>query len=200
MLVLFQAPLQSEGAGLAGLPADYAGDQVRAADPVCVVQVGRRPLRRMVRMRVIEADDFKAALMRFALHANQFTRIDVVARAGRGGGDIGAGNDSDHRAVVARGRAQQNAAAFLRVAGFAMVAQRVIVGGREFEQVRTPLIGILARGITARVRRRVVGFVLLEAPLHLLGRELIDNAGGNIGLFHFSNLEVNRSVWRDRRQ
>ena len=45
-------------------------------------QVGLRPLGRMVGVRVIEADDVFAALAAFALNADQFLGIDVVAVVG----------------------------------------------------------------------------------------------------------------------
>src|SRR5713226_4242369 len=47
----------------------HAGDHVGAAEPVRFGEIGLRPARGMVRMRVVEADDVLAALAAFPLNA-----------------------------------------------------------------------------------------------------------------------------------
>src|SRR6266481_7624282 len=57
----------------------HTRDHVRAAEPVGFRQVGGRPLRGMVGMGVIEADDVLAVLAAFALNADELSGIDLVA-------------------------------------------------------------------------------------------------------------------------
>jgi hypothetical protein len=57
----------------------HARNHVGTSKPVCFCQIGDRPLRWMIRMRVIEANDILAALATFALNANELFRIDMVA-------------------------------------------------------------------------------------------------------------------------
>ena len=42
-------------------------------------EISLRPLRGMVRMRVVETDDVLTAFAALALDADQFARIDVIA-------------------------------------------------------------------------------------------------------------------------
>src|SRR5579872_1479079 len=57
----------------------HAGDDVGAADPVGLGEVGRRPLGGMVGVGMIEADDVLAAAAAFTLDSHQFLGIDIVA-------------------------------------------------------------------------------------------------------------------------
>src|SRR6266852_982930 len=57
----------------------HARDHVGTAEPVGFFEVGGRPLRGMIRVRVIEADDVLAALAAFALNTDKFPGIDLVA-------------------------------------------------------------------------------------------------------------------------
>ena len=57
----------------------HTGNHIRAPDPVGFSEIGCRPLSRMVGMRMVEADNIFAALAPFALDADQFAGIDVVA-------------------------------------------------------------------------------------------------------------------------
>ena len=56
-------------------------------------EIGLRPSRGMIGMRVVEADDVFAALPAFALDADQFARIDVIAVLRRIGSSIAAAGD-----------------------------------------------------------------------------------------------------------
>ena len=102
----------------------HAGDHVRAAEPVGFGEIGWRPLGGMVGMGVVEADDIFSAVAAFALDANQFARIDVVAVVRRVGPSVAAARRRGH----ARGRvifeaAEQHAAAFVWVGFFAVLAE-----------------------------------------------------------------------------
>src|SRR4051794_26028296 len=79
VFVGFVAAGEFEGLGQDGFTLVYAGDHVRAAYPVGFVVVGLRPLGGMVRVRVVEAYYVFPPISAFALDADQFTGIDVVA-------------------------------------------------------------------------------------------------------------------------
>ena len=66
LLVGFVAAGELEGIGQHGFAFFHAGDDVGTAKPVGFGEVGLRPLRRMIWVRVIEADDVLAALAAFA--------------------------------------------------------------------------------------------------------------------------------------
>ena len=95
-------PVEFEGVRERGLPFFHAGDDVGAAEPVGLGQVGRRPLGGMVRMGMVEADDVFAALAAFTLDAHQFLGIDVVAVVGGVGAGVAAagGRGDDAGSVV----------------------------------------------------------------------------------------------------
>src|SRR6516162_4072579 len=61
-LVRFVASLQFEGVGEDRLALLDAGDHVRAADPMGFFVIGLRPLRGMIRVRMVEADDVFSAV------------------------------------------------------------------------------------------------------------------------------------------
>ena len=79
LLVGFTAACQFKRVGDGCLSFFHAGDDIRAANPVGFGEISLRPLRRMVGMGVIEADDILAAFAAFTLDADQFARIDVIA-------------------------------------------------------------------------------------------------------------------------
>src|SRR5579875_3524886 len=61
------------------------------------------------------------------------------------------------------------------------------------------LVMILQRICLARgPRRRVVGLVLLKAPVHLLAREFVHHAGGDVGFLDVPELKADRAVGRNR--
>src|SRR4029077_11055645 len=103
-------------------------DHVRTAEPVGFGEVGLRPLRGMVGVRVVEADDVFVAGAAFALDADQFLRVNAVAvLRGVGAGIAAAGGREDDADVTVHG-SQQNAAAFVRVGFFAVAADFGVVG------------------------------------------------------------------------
>src|ERR1700691_3518343 len=123
-LISFVCTREFEGIGDRGFPMLHGGDDVGAADPVGLGEIGLRPARGMVGMRVVEADDVFTALAAFALNAHQFPGIDVVAVLGRVSAGVAATSSRGHdaRAVVIRA-AEQDTAAFVRVGLFAVAAE-----------------------------------------------------------------------------
>ncbi len=113
---------------MAAFPFFYGGDDIGAAHPVGFRKVGLRPLRRMVGMRVVETDDILAALAAFALNADEFLGIDVVAVMGGVGAGVAAtrGAGDDARSIVIEA-SQKNAAAFVRIGFFAVVTKSVVL-------------------------------------------------------------------------
>src|SRR5438477_3777367 len=104
-------------------------NDVRAADPVRLLEVGLRPLRRMIGMGVIEADDVLVSLARLALDANELLGIDVIAVMGRIRAGVAAAGDRRDRANVAIHLAEKHAAAFMRISFLAVAADfRVVLG------------------------------------------------------------------------
>ena len=97
-------------------------------------EVGCRPLRGVVRMGVIKADNILATLAAFALNANQFPRIDVVAVVGRVLARVAAARDARNglRAVVVE-PPQQHAAALMGIGFFSVLTKGGVVGLRELE-------------------------------------------------------------------
>jgi hypothetical protein len=96
--------------------------------------VGFRPLRRMIGMGVVEADDIFSALAAFALDAHQFLGIDVVAIvSGIGARVAAAGSARDDAAAVLFEATKENAAAFVRISLFAVAAKGVVVIGVDLQ-------------------------------------------------------------------
>src|ERR1700679_1673161 len=135
LFVVFAGAAQQERVGECGFSLLDAGDDVRAAEPVGFGEVGLGPLRGMVGVRVVKADDVQAEATRLALNFDQLLRGDVVAVV-RG---VGAGVASaDDLLDVIRGRgaialagdvlAEQHAAALVRVGLFAVSAQCFVIG------------------------------------------------------------------------
>ena len=63
-LLAFFSAASSKELVCVGRACSHAGDDVGAADPVGLGEIGRRPASGMVRMRVVEADDVQLALAR----------------------------------------------------------------------------------------------------------------------------------------
>lgn len=79
----------------------HTRNDVGAADPVRLLEVGPRPLRGVIWMGVIEADDVLVPLARLALDANELLGIDVIAVLGRIGAGVAAASGRRDRANVA---------------------------------------------------------------------------------------------------
>ena len=110
-----------------GLPFLHAGNHIRAAEPVRFGEISRRPLCRMVRMRMIKADDVLSALAAFPLDANQFARIDVIAVLRRIRTRVAATSDRTLRSRLAIHLAKQNSAAFVRIGLLAVPTKSVVI-------------------------------------------------------------------------
>jgi hypothetical protein len=78
-LVLFGFFPQRESVCKNGLALGNRRDYVRTTQPVSLGKVRRRPLRRMVRMRVIESGDTQPLHARFTLDSDQFSKGNLVA-------------------------------------------------------------------------------------------------------------------------
>src|SRR5579864_2337299 len=107
----------------------HTRNDVRAADPVRFLEVGLRPLRGMIGMGVIEADDVLVALARLALDANEFLGINVIAVLGRIGAGVAAAGGRRDRANIAIHLAEEDPATFMRISFLAVATDfRVVLG------------------------------------------------------------------------
>src|SRR5262249_3611418 len=107
----------------------YAGDDIRTADPMGFGVIGGRPLRRVIGMRMVEADDVFFALAGFALDAHQFFGVDVVAVLRRVGSRVArAGDGSNNSRAIIFEAPEEHAAALVRIGLLAMLAKRVVMG------------------------------------------------------------------------
>src|SRR5579872_1926488 len=78
-LVVFGGSGEAEGVRLAGRAVFDGSDEVAAADPVSLGEVGGRPAGGVIGMGMVEADDVETALAAGALDADELLRSDVVA-------------------------------------------------------------------------------------------------------------------------
>ncbi len=123
LLVVLVATRQLEGISQRGFALFNAGDDVRAAKPVSFGEVGRRPLRRMVRVGVVEANDVLFTLAAFPLDSDQFFGIDVVAVLRRIGTRVARACEGSYYArAIAIHSTEQDAAALVRIGFLAMLA------------------------------------------------------------------------------
>jgi len=122
-LIVLVGAGQFERVGHGRLTLLHAGDDVGAADPVGLGEVGRGPLGGMVGMGMIEADDVLAAATAFTLDSHQFLGIDVVAVVRRIGSGVAAARSRGHDAgAVVVEAPKENATAFMRVGFFSVAA------------------------------------------------------------------------------
>src|SRR5215472_6031967 len=132
-LVVFGGAGEEEGVGVGGVAYGDGGDDVGAAEPVGFGEVGVGPLRGVVGVGVVEADDVEALVAGLALGGDELFGSDVVAVV-RGIGARVAGaekrGDADGGGL---GFAEENAAAFVGVGGFAVGAEVVVEGLGEDE-------------------------------------------------------------------
>jgi hypothetical protein len=98
-------------------------------------EVGGRPLRGMVGMRVVEACDVKAAAACFALDFYQLGGSDLIAVVGGIGADVsgGQGSFNEPSRVGLRKSAEQSTAALVRIGLFAVSADGFVNGAGEAE-------------------------------------------------------------------
>ena len=97
-------------------------------------EISRRPLRRVVRVGVVEADYVFSALAAFALNTNQFPRVDVVAVLGESVRVLPQrAVEVTTRVPSSSMRPEQDAAAFVGIGFLAVLAEGVVVLWREFQ-------------------------------------------------------------------
>src|SRR5262245_29200986 len=110
----------------------HAGDHIRAAEPVGFGEVGLRPLRRMIGVRMVKADDVLVALAGLTLDVHELLGIDVVAVLRRvGTGVAGAGKRSYDTCAIALQAAEQDTATLVRIGLLAVQTKSVVVGLTE---------------------------------------------------------------------
>ena len=132
-LVFFGAAGEEEGVGDGGFSLDDLGDDVAAAEPMGFGQVGCGPLCGVVGGGMVEADDVFAALAAFALDADEFFRVDVVAVVGRiGAGVAGTSDGGDGADAVVVHATEEDAAALVGVGFFAVLAEGLVVAVGDF--------------------------------------------------------------------
>ena len=102
-----------------------AGNHIRIPDPTGVLQIGRRPLRGVVGVRMVDTYDFQSACAGILLDADQLNRIDAVAVVGRIGAGVAASHYLAHFAGIVSSGAQQHAATFEWVSSLGLAAQRI---------------------------------------------------------------------------
>jgi hypothetical protein len=76
---LVPGALQAEGPRLCSSPSCHLRNHVGAPHPVSLGQVGRRPLRGMVGMGVVETHDFQTLLPYLLLNSDKLLRINGIA-------------------------------------------------------------------------------------------------------------------------
>ena len=82
----------------------------------------------MVGVRVVEADNLPASLVRVPLNANQLAGIDAVAGLRRVGLCVGARHRGEDLAYVWVAGSEQRATALLRIGGLGVAQQGVELG------------------------------------------------------------------------
>src|SRR6266478_454700 len=132
LLIILVCAGQFERISQRSLALFDAGDDVGAAKPVGFSEVGGRPLRGVVGMGVVEADDVLFALAAFALDAYQFLGIDVVAVLGRVSARVSGAGEGCHNAspIIVRA-AEQHTTAFVGIGFLAVLAKGVVMGLSE---------------------------------------------------------------------
>src|SRR6267378_873129 len=112
----------------------HARDYVGTSVPVGFREVGGRPLRGMVGMGVIETDDVLAALAAFALNADEFPGIDLVAVVWRVRARVAAARDARNSLhVVVIEVPKQHAATLVGIGFLSVLTKGEVVRLRELE-------------------------------------------------------------------
>lgn len=84
-------------------------------------------------MGVIEADNLRPALARFALNSHQFGGIDFVAFNSVGGSDVLARHDAEDVTFAGDELSDEHSATFFRVGLLGVLAERVVVASVDVE-------------------------------------------------------------------
>src|SRR5215467_5399581 len=105
----------------------HARDHVRAAEPMRFGEIGLRPLRGMVGVRMVEADDVFSAGAAFALDADEFLGMNVVAVMRRVLASVAGGDYADDRLRSVVGKmAQHHTTTLVRISLLPMPAHLVV--------------------------------------------------------------------------
>src|ERR1700733_4109123 len=104
----------------------YRRDHVRTPQPMRLGEVCRRPLRRMVGMRVIEPGNLQTLVARAALDANQLKGSNMVAVVRGIRPRIPGPYRLQHAPPLRLGPPQQRAAALVRIGFFPMSTERIV--------------------------------------------------------------------------
>src|SRR5581483_9984371 len=97
-------------------------------------EIGRRPLRWMIGMRVIEARNLQPLGPRLALNLHQLHRGNVVAIVRRIRARIARPHGLDNRPGLLHAMAEQGAAALVRIRLFAVSTQAIIDCARHMDR------------------------------------------------------------------
>ena len=84
---------------------------------------------------MVEADDVFAPLAAFALNANQFARIDMVAVLRRIRARVGAASDGNDSAAVPIHFAKQYTATLVRIGLLAVLAKSFVIGAFDLQHI-----------------------------------------------------------------
>src|ERR1700722_4986748 len=124
LFVVLTGAAQEEGVGKGSFALLDAGDDVGAAEPMGFGEVGLGPLRGVIGVRVVEADDVEPKAASLTLNPDQLMWGDVVTVVRRvSAGVAGPDNLLDVIPLADDVLAEQDAAAFVRVGLFAVRAQ-----------------------------------------------------------------------------
>ena len=129
--IFLAGPGKKKGPGDGGPALSKFRDEIAAAQPVRFSQIGRRPLCRVIRMRMIKAGDFKVAAARLAGDLHQFGGGDLIAVCGGTGLRIGCAQETIDAPTIRNGQAEQGAAALVRIGRLSMFAEIQIDGARQ---------------------------------------------------------------------
>lgn len=129
-LVFFACACEQEGVCLTCRAALDRGDHVTATQPVRLIEVRGRPVRRMIGVRVVEADNLQSLSAAFSLEADQLlrsNRIPVMRSIGRGVPCRSGFFHFVHRQLGTAGEpSQQHTAALVRICLLSMLPNRVV--------------------------------------------------------------------------
>lgn len=96
-----------------------------------MLEVGGRGLCGVVRMGVIEADDFHSAFARFTLHSHQLSGINFEPFVKFADSNVLTGDDGVYVPCGIVSLSHQNAAAFFGVGFFGVLPQCLVVGSGD---------------------------------------------------------------------
>src|SRR5205807_5677476 len=136
LLLTFPIPGKLEGIRQVRFAFGHARDHVRTTQPVRFLQISERPARRMVRMRMVEADDILTSIAALTLNAHQLLGIDMVTIVRRINPSIPApGRRGNHALVPIRG-AQENPATLVGIGFLAVLPDGLIFLLRDLQHGR----------------------------------------------------------------